>query len=489
MTVEAVLAWSICRSLIVAAVGLPLSCLIRNFTCRRNFSPGLRGLLILSALTPLFVPDLLTGFTYRLTSMRLLHSIVATEGLYAGLLLLKVAALQTAVLLILPPSPVSSEAIHSWRMLNGGSFAYRLQLLRLLLMGSARHGILTWVAGVLVCFQEFESAALLQVESHPVAWTVWLFDAQVAGESLTVSLGYIVRAMLLQAVLLIPLLLLLPSPSRGGMRSSGYGIRSRGSDDRLWRIAADGAAITFIAAGLFALLLWPLCSNAAAVGEGLEALARQGALFRRIAEISNSMFPVILSAVLALAVVRLLRQHGFRRLLLIFLLPGLCGSLFISLTLQRLFQMPVLNTLYDTPVPMVLGLVLFALPRACLLTVLLETMSARSALHSGRLLTSSQYPDVATTGRNLIWRLGDLRWLLALALLTHWCFWDVTIVFTLRPVQFEHVVTRLYNEMHYGRSESLIAGTMLTLVIPLMACVLVGVIWKRMPKREPQTHG
>lgn len=489
MTVEAVLAWSLCRSLVISAIAFPLACLVCRLLRSRQLSLGQRGILTVAALTPLFVPDLLTGFTYRLTSMRLLHSTVATELLYAGLLLFRVSALQTAVLLLLPPSPVSREARHCWRLLDDGSFGHRFESFRLFLAGSGRQAVLTWLAGVLICFQEFEMAALLQIESYPVAWTVWLFDAQAAGETLSVSLGYIGRATLLQAALLVPLLVLLPRSAERSEGVANAGHRSGQSTGRPVGRVTGLFSTLFILAGLHILLLWPVTSNANAAAKGLRGLYDLGVLPTRMAEVATSLIPIVVSAVFAMLIVRPLRKSSLRWLTMILLLPGLCGSLFISLTVQRLFQFSILNPFYDTWIPMVLGLTLFALPRAWLLLRLLDITFPRTALHSGALLMSANDRSMVAVGRSLLWRLGDLRWLLATALLTHWCFWDVTVVFTLRPVRFEHVVTRLYNEMHYGRSEFLVAGTLLTLVIPLTMFVTVGFIWKYLPKWGMPAHG
>ena len=86
-----------------------------------------------------------------------------------------------------------------------------------------------------------------------------------------------------------------------------------------------------------------------------------------------------------------------------------------------------------------------------------------------------------TTARNILWQLNRRRRVLVLAILSHWCLWDVTIASTLRPVTFEPIVTRLYNEMHYGRTETLVALTVLTIATPFIAYLLIGGVWKYIP--------
>ena len=112
MTLQTVLAWSICRSVGVSSVAIPLAVIIWKAIRLRRHSDNRRMMLAAAALLPLFVPDLLTGFAYRLTSARLLHSVAATEGLYALILLFRVTALQVAVLLLLPNSTISAASLH-----------------------------------------------------------------------------------------------------------------------------------------------------------------------------------------------------------------------------------------------------------------------------------------------------------------------------------------------------------------------------------------
>jgi hypothetical protein len=69
----------------------------------------------------------------------------------------------------------------------------------------------------------------------------------------------------------------------------------------------------------------------------------------------------------------------------------------------------------------------------------------------------------------------------------HRCFWDVTVASILRPVELEPVITRLYNEMHYGRTEALMSLSIfaaLTLVgIAILAILLSCFAAIQMPLR------
>ncbi|MCA9048726.1 MAG: hypothetical protein KDA89_08355, partial [Planctomycetaceae bacterium] len=161
-------------------------------------------------------------------------------------------------------------------------------------------------------------------------------------------------------------------------------------------------------------------------------------------------------------------------------IPGLCGPLVISLTLLRLFQMPLLNPVYDTWLPMVTGHVLWLLPRAVLLAILLQLLVPPSSLHSARLLLNSDSSSTSRVGRSVLWKLWGLRLVLATAVLMHWVFWDVTIVAVLRPVSLEPIVTRLYSEMHWSHTESLAAMTLLSLLIPPACIITAAALFRRL---------
>ncbi|MGV2341707.1 MAG UNVERIFIED_CONTAM: hypothetical protein LVR18_49645 [Planctomycetaceae bacterium] len=73
----------------------------------------------------------------------------------------------------------------------------------------------------------------------------------------------------------------------------------------------------------------------------------------------------------------------------------------------------------------------------------------------------------------LLWKLQDLPLVTALLLLTQWVFWDVTTASLLHPLTFEPIVTRLYNEMHFARTEALLGLSAVSLAAPT-ACFAVA---------------
>lgn len=492
MTIETVLAWSIVRSLLVATVALPISFAMARICGSQKLPRRLRQLAIVVAVLPLLVPDLLTGFTYRLTSAKLLHSVAATEGLYAILLLFRIVALQVAVRLILPGTAVGAEALHTWKLTSHNQPNWRWNWFRMQVIGPRRTPLIAWLGSCLLCFQDFETAALLQINRHPIAWTVWLFDAHAAGEPLTNSLQYVLKPLVFQLLILLPALLLLVGQGRrgGGAESADVVAVGRDAGSKVRRTPLwNGVAVVFGVLSLSIVLLWPVVVNIGQLWEGFRSLVEQNNLWPRILQISFSLLTCSMAAVLAVWVCWVLKESAGRLATVLVLLPGLCGSLVTGLVLLAAFQLPMLNKAYDTWLPMLLGQTLILLPRAWLLVVLLQVMSDTMAKHSAELLLPSGRPNVSATCKQILWQMGRRRWLVAVTILTHWSFWDVSIVSMLRPVRFEPIVTRLYNEMHYGRTATLIAITMLSMLIPLAVALGVGFVLKQFPQQKPRTNG
>lgn len=469
MTYEVVLAWSLMRAVLVSLLALSVAMGLRRLI-HGCTSGSARTVWVAVAVAPLFMPDLLVGFTYRLTSAQLVHSDVATELLYGGLLTVRVTALQLVVLLLLPVSAVSNSAVHLWHLVPRRTGHWWVTAVRLRLLGPWRSAVVAFLAGAVWCFQEFETAALVQVDQHPISLPVWLFDAHAGGESLQVSLRYTANTLAVELLLLLPFLMLLPGREIAAAPQSGPVCRP---------VPPAIAAMLRLAvlAGVGCVCAWPILANAAGIVGGFAVLAQQQALPDRISQVTLSIVPPLLASVLALLAASVLAT-GSRWVLVLSVVPGLCGSLMISLVLLGLFQLPLLNVLYDTSLPMIAGLFLFALPRAVTLMYVLRVLLPATSRHSLLLLRRSDSGSVRRNTSRLWWRFSEQRWLLAAAVLTHWCYWDVSIVSNLRPVHFEPAVVRLYGEMHWGRSESLVATSLLAAVLPLLLFVVVAAIYR-----------
>ena len=518
MTLSESLLWSFTRSTLVASVALgPLVILLRQIASQRTV--GAHRLWLMLSIFPFFVPELLIGFNYRLTAAHLsssgssLEAAAATELLYAMLQLVRCIAVGVAVSLLLPPSPITAESEHSWDLLRPcmRDIYWRKGWLAMRCFGPWSSLIVSWSLMSLITFQEFETAALMQIDRHPVVWSVWLFDAHAARQPLSDSLGMTVGPIICELLLLTPAGALLVL-SRHSFRNPVVMTEATSLE---WSPLAGRIRILpllCILPGLGLFLMWPLLTNARAVFAGLISFSPSEASFLQSAEqILTSVAFAAGAAIFAMPLVdfvlaavaskevhsisknarnvqsRPVRQASGRLVALLTLIPGLMGSLVCSLLLLAFFQMPCVRLLYDSWVPMLLGQTLAILPKATLAAALLQKSFDGAVVHSARLLLSSSLRCVREAGSGIIWRFTTGRWLMAGFLVSHWCFWDVTVASLLRPIQLEPVVTRLYNEMHYGRTEALMGLAFLATITPGVACLIVTALSRLRAIRRQQS--
>ncbi len=465
-----------------------LSVLLRQIDSRRSLRS--RRMWIVGSIVPLFVPELLLGFNYRLTATQLsagadrIVAAAATEGLYGLIQLSRCLAVGVAVSLLLPQSPVTGESLYSWKLLRSSMkpVTWRLGWSWLHLTGPWLRLILSWSLMALIVFQEFETAALMQIDRHPIAWTVWLFDAHAAYQPLQQSLRMMLTPLFCELCLLLPALCVIGSARTRtsdivvGHSSSGLLMNADGQTNsrRKWFWA-----LICLSPGLVLCVIVPIWMNMKPAIAGLMAMVRNSFLLRQSsaeigASIAFSFGATFLSMSLAAWV---LRQQKSRRTMEtlrmgITLLPGLLGSLVLSLTLLAMFQTSALRVFYDTWFPMLLGLTLAVFPRALAVVLLLQRNEDRAAIHSAMLLKKSTDRGTRSFAAATVWRLSTARWLLGGLVVAHWCFWDVTSASILHPVTVEPVVTRLYNEMHYGRTEALMSVSFVSSCAPAFVWLL-----------------
>lgn len=503
MTLTDSLLWSLIRCVFVASISLvPVAILTQQI--ERSTTTRSRRLWLFLAVLPFFVPELLIGFNYRLTATQLSRgtsgafAAVSTEFLYLLLLLARSTAFGASVRQMVTRSSVSKESLHAWNSLRPSNSSrqtgsltlmqWRQGWLMLHLTGPWRSSLIAWSIMALTSFQEFETAALMQIDRYPVTWSVWLFDAHANRQPLSDSIRMILGPLAIELILLSPALwmLLRHAPKATVQSFTPY-------SDSSGLPAHPVRSLLCLIPGLVLFFFWPLLFNLSSALSGLGALLQNADLLRMAAEqILTSTGFAVAAAILAILLSGMMQPASrlldassqdprvFKNVLLLLLIPGLMGSLVLSLLLVAAFQHSLLRPLYDTWLPMLLGQSLAILPRSFALVVIMNQMTEQSALYSASLLMSSPHLNIRQRVSNIFWRMTTFRWLLCGLVIAQWCFWDVTTTSILRPVQLEPVVTRLYNEMHYGRTESLMSLTMLALLIPMALWgVLATATWLR----------
>lgn len=495
------LLWSSLRAVLVASFALwPLLTLQRGWEGAVSSRWRMRTIAV--AVFPFFLPELLTGFHYRIEAAVWAAKLasgwnaVFAEGLYGLLQLLRAVSAGSIVLLLLPRNPGVGSSLHAWDLLRGElpGGVWLFGRLRMLVTDVFPAPLAAWSVMALMVFQEFETAALLQIDRHPLAWTVWMFDAHAAQQPLHESLKMVAGPLAVELLLLLPLLLVV-----GPFRGAGNVVQSviEGGEQR---VAGRGVRLQAAAYGLFGglvLLGFPGWRMGVEAVTGVWLLLGTPRLFQQtVAQVLTSTLVSAAAAVAAFAVSGLLtnglrtesRRSGWAvGLCILALLPGLAGSLAISLTLLSLFQTPIFRPLYDTWLPLVLGQLLGVLPRAFALQLLLGRFVRSESISVAAQLTGSLSAKVRSGGAAILWRLVDVRWLGGLLLLTQWCFWDVTSTSLLRPLSPEPAVTRLYNEMHFARTELLLGLTVLSALSPgllFVGLLVLSRLWRKKRTRS-----
>ncbi|MCA9058492.1 MAG: hypothetical protein KDA85_08335, partial [Planctomycetaceae bacterium] len=405
------------------------------------------------------------------------YSDLLTEVLYSLLMIIRCSAVGVMILSLIECEEGDRTAEHLWQLLRSRQthLQWMVGKLKLLLSGRLRGIACAWSLMSLLAFQEFETAALMQIDRWPVAWTVWLFDAHAARYPLAQSLILLCKAILVQILLMAPAAVVFYQAHRS-RRSVMTGLHqtSISSGSPPASRAARPVMIGWLAIAVLFFVLLPVITSVRPLVGGADLVTRQSFLRQSGQQIAVSTGFAVAAAIVSLwiAVTTLNFTRSYRRTILLAMLPlpGLCGPLFVSLSGLALFQQPVFRPLYDTWLPLLSGLTIAVLPRALLVAVLLQHLQHPAATYSAELLLAHRHGDVRSYGASILWRLVHLRWIGAAALLAHWCVWDVTTTSILRPVALEPVVTRLYDEMHYGYVDALVwLSVVAALSIPVVA--------------------
>jgi ABC-type Fe3+ transport system permease subunit len=453
--------WTLARSLLLALAAVPLAWWLRG---RISALDRHRRILLWTLLlVPFFTPALLTGFGYSQISLSLVRYPGWNEALYAMLVGLRLVA--ALILSFAPPPPVSATALHCARLLSAG-IRDRLGRVRyvfpFIVRGPLRDAFPAAAIVFLMTFQEFETASLMGVTS----WTVWLFDAQAGGLPLGESLRQSLLPTLSEAIVLGTFLAI-------AARSRLLPAARRQLPGRISPQQSQAACLLAVVACTIVTGV-PLYRVGRDAFRGVPALVESPQMIGETAAaigfgVSSGAAAMLLAAGFRTLVAHRTsawRRHTGAALAIACSLPGLLGSLVVSLSTLWLFQQPLLSALYDTPLPAAIALTLFLLPRAVLLQLLFATIAPAAAVHLARVLS---------TAADLLWRLKLRRQFLAAGMICIWGYLELTPVAILAPPGLISAPVRLYNLMHYGRSYLVSALTLIAMLVPpLLLALLAG---------------
>lgn len=481
MTLWASVGWSLLRAVLLAGLAWPCCRLLAGWI---DAASGLqrRGRMF-AVSAPFLFPELLVGYAYTPWVAGLPWR---AELACACLLGLRLIPVGVVAWWLTPNSSVSASALHC-RALCVRNWWDRWEWLRLWLQGPVRRALPAGLLMTLVAFQEFELAALLTATS----WTDWLFVQQVAGmpwdaawRASWLPCG-VQLALLGLAALAVPRRQFATTGENGTVPPSVCAGSS----------VINGGIITGLAVAWLAGIVIPLVRLIPELPSGLAQLATQEFRIRGLCrELLGGLSMAVLAALTAWGLSALWntqatasKASGVRLRLWqtvggVCLVPGLLGSLVLSLLLIAGFQTEMLSGWYGTPLVWWLGLTCYLFPRAWLLQLWM-TQAPSSGTMLADVLSRSPELSQRVSGRRLWQRLVLEPQLWAVGVLVWWGYLDLTMAYLLAPVSMSSGVVRLYNFMHFGRSAALSAEAAVLLLVPALVATVLWQLWQRLLAR------
>jgi ABC-type Fe3+ transport system permease subunit len=476
MTLAEACGWAFARGAVLAIACLPIAWAV---VLRLSQADRLGRRLMWAALfVPYFSPELLVGYSYANFSRMLVHHPYLNEAVYSLAVLIKFLPVAAVVLYFSPPPPVSAEAFFCRRLALGAvrsRLAGLCGLVGFWLRGPARAFFPAWAVVFLLTFQEFEIASLMGksagVLHTPKAWTVWLFDKQTGGLFLADSLRLVLVPLCIELLVLGSVLCVawLSGPQLAG------GPAKRGRTLGLW---GKWAVSVYLAAAALLVAIVPLVMVLGGTWSGWIVLWNDFTLTSEMAASASLAIVCAIGAWFAAgALLGAASRFGRGAWIAVCAvsIPGLLGSLVLSLAILQIFQSDLLAALSETPIRVVLAVTLLLLPRAILLGLLLRAIRPAEPIYLARLLRAAPSAAQRDSGRNLFWELSTAGHFWALVVLFVWAYWELTAPALLAPPTLVTAAQRLYNLMHYGRTAVLSAMLAATIAFPLLLLLLAGV--------------
>lgn len=473
MSLTTICGVTVLRSLIISLIGVflcqRLSSLIERTEARFTF------FVWLVILAPVLVPELIVGYTWSLLTTQLIHFPVLAEAVYSTLVLLRVVPVGIICYHMTAQTQISVEAdfIRKSASIAGNpisrfpaqwSFFLRKTFVRIFPV---------WCLLFLLSFQEFEMASLLYLNS----WTVWIFDAQAGGVPVRETLVYLMGPLIIEVMLMAGVLYLLRSLEQ----QPSYLQQQRHSKvNRLRRILA----VSYLVIATCCVVLVPL----AMLGWG-GLLSLKSVLQNRIqvmGTLQECAWGVLYASTSGIAAWGLAtcffnrKQSRFIKAMgLMCCVPGLSGSLTLALVIATFFLSRSGNWLYGTPVPVLLGFVLYLFPRAVFIKLIFQKQEENDSLFLAHLLKQSVCLHQSENGGRLMWVTRGRVQYWSVAVLAFWVYWDVTISSILAPNSGMTSAVRLYGLMHYGQTSVLSAISLISCCVPvLLSIILLPVVRK-----------
>jgi ABC-type Fe3+ transport system permease subunit len=466
--------WTFLRSAVVAGAALWIGQQIKQSLSTWQ-DARLRRIAWTMLLLPILTPAILVGYAYSDFALSMVHHPVLNTLCYLAIMTARLTPLVVLVLYFAPPAPLSAQALHCASLAQRSSVA-GIELKRFWMRaglwwrGPWRNRIAALSLAFLLAFQEFEISSQMGVKFS--SWTEKLFDLQAVSPTLSKSLTWALPPLLIQLLVLAPLLWVVlaqratgvdknPSaPKPSASKATMNGLSPRGIFSWLYlSVSVIGASL-----GPFAIV------GAQSVG----GWSKRGALLVVTDSIIAAAIFASAGSVLAFLICwQLLGSAGsglgvspLKRLIVLGLcVPGLLGSLLVGLGILAIFT---LIPGYDTPLPLLLGLMVWLLPAAMLLMAVAGRLKNQPAVHTAKKLQTAPAAQVRRAGQKIQWHLVGQRRTWVILILFLLAYFELSASAILSPVGMTPVAPVLYNLMHNGQNAVMSASVILAVALSAM---------------------
>jgi ABC-type Fe3+ transport system permease subunit len=468
------------RAMLIAAVATSLAGLI--VVTLRNARPFTQRIICVALATLFLMPAIMVGFAYGdYATLQLIRHPWLRELLYTSLMIFRLMPVAVLVI-ILAPRRMSDAAVH----------AHRLATLTQPAMRRMRDSLGMWLRGdgqvrigaaamiFLLAFGEHQIASLLQIDG----WTVWLFDLYVGGLPARTAL---VRAIMPMSISLAAAMLAFILLARQG-RFAPAGLQQRISLRRGPSRAVLLLTTAVLGYGLYRVVCLPMWASGRKGAGALLSVMRDSSV---TADIAYSLAIATAAGVAAFVIAMALTWRRVMRfslpLIALLCACGLLSEIVLAFGMLALFRRFASTAVYDSSLPLLLGLVMHLLPFALAWRLTVSARSAETTRHVTRLYYDAADRRVAWWSRLVLWsqRLRSPLW--AMALLAYLGYVTLTLAAVLSPSGHTPVMVTLYNLMHYGQDIRLAAMVLVTASVP--AALLLAGLTMRAVVRFALSHG
>lgn len=514
MTFEQAVGVTLIRALVVALLATAIGwrivvTMLQSEEGRSSFR--IARLLKVMLVSMFLMPNVVVGYAWSGGTLSLARFPIGNECLYVVLLVGKFLPLAAGVIYCLPVFGMAASGEKLLGMLPKrsalGATRWKKLLMRLR-FGPMRCAVIAFGVVFIFAYQEFELGALLYAlagrQVSAGTWSYKLHEMQQLYVPTATLMGKAGIALLVECLVVAGLValtwgswLVAQVRSRGELLqvlASQSGMAARGR--KLWFVLSVGAFVILFALNVCVPLFVVVGS---AAGGFVELMGR----FRLGDELIASIYIAVFVMVFTLFVVWLVQLTGLQakgvqakvvqgdgdgraklsvlrgvRIVLVGVLcvVGLIGPLMLSVLVLEIFSWSVLFWLSDTPVRLIVGMVIWMTPVVLLIRLASAQNEKASGDHAGRLLRQSGDRQQRQTGVRVWLAMHGRAWYGLGALVFVLAYFELVMSVTLSASRMTPMIVELYNQMHYGQRALLSATVVIALACPLLMWAVAIVV-------------